>query len=727
MVNEQLAPARAVRRSSKNFRPDVEGLRAIAIVAVVAYHVGVPFVSGGFVGVVVFFVISGFLITGLLVKEATSTGHVDLSRFWARRARRLLPAATLVLAATALVSWWVIPKLDHVTVGWDIVSASFYVSNMRFAVQATDYLASDAAPSPVLHFWSLGVEEQFYVLWPLLLIALLAVSKRVGRIGVSRTMIATALAILGAGSLMLSLWLTVKVEPWAFFSMPTRGWEFAIGGLLAVGAPLLDRPNLTWQVPLGWLGGAVLLASIFFINAEMAYPGVAALFPVLGTAAVIAAGSRDQDRTRDSRAMAVGTPLSSWPMRAIGRLSYSWYLWHWPFLVLAASALGPLSLWFKIVLALLSLVVAALTFRFLENPLRLSPTLIADDRRSLRLGGALSVGAAALGVGLALLQGGGAFASGVTTTTAADEQAGRPAAPTASHSPSLAPISASSQSSQPAKPAVAVSWPTGPLTPDPQNARSDLPVTYSDGCHLAHADTQSPTCAFGDVGSKTRVVLIGDSHAAQWFPALEKLAREQHWELISDTKSGCPASDVTIFNRGLKRAYSECDQWRKNTLAAIAGEHPALVVAAGTRTASIVDRSSGQLIDPARAGAEWQAGWSRTLNELSHAGVSVAVLRDTPWPGKDMASCVAQNATNPSACDVTRAALDKRTYDVGMTNGVAGAHGVDLSDIICDATTCPATHGKYLVYRDTNHMTATFSEALEPYLAKRLIPLVKAN
>jgi peptidoglycan/LPS O-acetylase OafA/YrhL len=154
------------------------------------------------------------------------------------------------LAATALVSWWVIPKLDHVTVGWDIVSASFYVSNMRFAVQATDYLASDAAPSPVLHFWSLGVEEQFYVLWPLLLIALLAVSKRVGRIGVSRTMIATALAILGAGSLMLSLWLTVKVEPWAFFSMPTRGWEFAIGGLLAVGAPLFERPNVTWKLPL---------------------------------------------------------------------------------------------------------------------------------------------------------------------------------------------------------------------------------------------------------------------------------------------------------------------------------------------------------------------------------------------------------------------------------------------------------------------------------------------
>jgi peptidoglycan/LPS O-acetylase OafA/YrhL len=727
VVHEQLAPVRGARRSSsKNFRPDVEGLRAIAIVAVVAYHVGIPFVSGGFVGVDVFFVISGFLITGLLVKEATSTGRVNLSRFWARRARRLLPAATLVLAVTAIVSWWVIPKLDHVNVGWDIVSASFYVSNMRFAFQATDYLASDAAPSPVLHFWSLGVEEQFYVLWPLLLIVLLVIAKRTGRIGVSRTTIGAALAVLGVASFVLSLWLTVKVEPWAFFAMSTRGWEFAIGGLLAVAAPLLDRPHAAWKVPLGWVGGVVLIGSIFVINADMPYPGTAALFPVLGTAAIVAAGGRTDpyNSVAGSAPLSVAVPLSTWPMRAIGRLSYSWYLWHWPFLVLAASALGPLALWFKIVLALLSLVCAAVTFRFLENPVRMNQALIADDSRSLRLGGALSVAAAIMGVGLVLLPGGAALASDVTTTTAADEQAGRPAAPTATDSPATTPSDVASNSPQPV---AAPSWPSGALTPDPQNARSDLPATYSDGCHLAHADTQSPTCAFGDVGSKTRVVLIGDSHAAQWFPALEKLATAQHWELINDTKSGCPAPDVTIFNRGLKRSYTECDQWRKNTLAAITAEHPALVVAAGTRTESIVDRSTGQLIGPSKAGAEWQAGWSRTLDVLSRAGVTVAVLRDTPWPGKDMASCVAQNSTNPSACDVTRAALDKPIYDVGMTKGVARAHEVDLSDILCDKTTCPATHGKYLVYRDTNHLTATFAKALEPYLAKDLIPLVKSG
>jgi len=718
VAQDQLTHARS-RVQSAGFRPDVEGLRAIAILAVVSYHVGIPFISGGFVGVDVFFVISGFLITGLLVKEATDTGHIDLARFWARRARRLLPAATVVLVVTAVVSWWVIPILDHVTVGWDIASAAFYVSNMRFAFQATDYLASDAAPSPVLHFWSLGVEEQFYVLWPLLLLVMLAFKRR-SPLALSRTAIGVALGLLGVASFALSVWLTTNVEPWAFFSMPTRGWEFAIGGLLAVAGSSLGRFVGRWSALLGWLGGAVLVASILIINSDMPYPGFAAVFPVLGTAAIIAAGAVPGGA-------GVAGPLSAWPMRAIGRLSYSWYLWHWPFLVLAASALGPLSLWFKVALALLSLMLAGVTFRFIENPVRLNPRLVADNPRSLQLGGALSIGAAIAGLLLVFLPGGGALASGNTAPTGADEQVGRPSAPAASQAPSSAPTPNGSTPPQGSTASQVITWPSGPITPDPQNARGDLPITYSDGCHLAHGETQSPTCDFGDVGSKTRIVLIGDSHAAQWFPALEKLATVQHWQLISDTKSGCPAPDVTIFNRSLQRAYNECDQWRQNVLAAAIGMKPALVVAAGTRTESIVDRATGQLIDPAKAGAEWQAGWSRTLAKLSSAGVPVVVLRDTPWPGKDMASCVAQNMSNPSTCDVSRAALDKSIYDVGMTHGVPQAHGVDLSDIICDKTVCPATRGKYLVYRDTNHLTATFAKALEPYLAKRLIPLVNAH
>ena len=712
-------------RGSWTFRTDVEGLRAVAIAAVVGYHVGLPLFGGGFVGVDVFFVISGFLITGLLVVEATSTGHVSLSRFWARRARRLLPAATLVLALVALASWFAIPGIDHQSVGLDVVAAALYVANVRFAVQATDYLASDSAPSPVLHFWSLGVEEQFYVLWPLLIIAAAAFltwrrsrsrAAATATRSVSRGPLAAVLAVLGVASFLLSLRLTARIEPWAVFSMPTRAWEFAIGGLVSIGAVEIARLPVAVRRGLGWLGGGVLLGSVVLLSSDLPYPGTAALWPVLGTAAVIAAGARSGDR-------AAGVPalLSWWPMRALGRLSYSWYLWHWPVLVLAASVLGDLGVPQRLGLALLALVPAALAHRVVERPLHHLPSLVASTRRSLSLGAALSAGAALTGAALALSTGGGALASGLVVLGAADEQTGR--GPAALASPPTPSPSRPTSSSSPST--TAVGWPSGPLTPSPSQARGDLPVIYADGCHLTKSQTTHGTCAFGDTASSTDVVLVGDSHAAQWFPALESLAVTHHWRLLVRTKSGCPAPDVTIYDRALKRAYDECDTWRAEVLAEIAQTHPALVVATGTRTDSLVDRSTGSRIDPSAAPAEWQAGWSRTLAALQRDGVTTAILRDTPWPGRDVPSCVQQHRASPSACDLSRSALDSPVYDVGMATGVAVAHGVDLTSVICDPTRCPVTRGRYLVYRDTSHLTATFARALAPYLGQRLAPLVR--
>jgi hypothetical protein len=275
-----------------------------------------------------------------------------------------------------------------------------------------------------------------------------------------------------------------------------------------------------------------------------------------------------------------------------------------------------------------------------------------------------------------------------------------------------------------------ITWPTGTLTPDPTAARADLPKIYANGCHLPRGDiAPKDGCAFGDTGSATTVVLIGDSHAASWFPALEKLAERNKWRLLSWTKSGCPAPDVTVYQRKLSRPYDECDAWRATVLDRLtSSDKPALVVAAGTRTESLVDRASGTPLEgTGRSGAEWQAGWDRTLARLTGAGVRVAVMRDTPWPGKDMAVCVGQNRSNPSACDVTRDALDDTKYDVGMAGKHDGATGVDLSDVICDKDRCPATHGKYLVYRDTDHLTATFSAALAPYLNTQLVPLLPTN
>jgi peptidoglycan/LPS O-acetylase OafA/YrhL len=703
---------------SWRFRPDVEGLRAIAIVAVVGYHVGLPGFGGGFVGVDVFFVISGFLITGLLVAEVRRDGHVSLSRFWARRARRLLPAATLVLAVVALLSWFALPRLDHRNVGLDIVAAALYVSNIRFAGQATDYLAAEAAPSPVLHFWSLGVEEQFYLVWPLLVLAVALLARRRGRHGaasggVRRSHLAVALAVLGVASFVLSLRLTERSEPWAFFGMPTRAWEFALGGLLAIGAVELGRlPSVVRRLA-GWLGGAVLLGSVVLVDAERPYPGTQALWPVLATTALIVAGTTSGDR-------AVGVPrvLTTWPMRAVGRLSYSWYLWHWPALVLALAVWGELGTPALLAIALLMLVPSVLSYRFVEQPVRHAPSLVADPRRSLLLGLVLSAAAALCGGLLAVIPGGGMLAS-ATPVAVVDVDGGRGAAP-AAPAPSPTPSTTESGPGEPQ----AVVWPTGPLTPDPTEARDDLPAIYSDGCHLSISATESPTCDYGATGSATTVVLLGDSHAAQWFPTLRRLAEANDWRLLVRTKSGCPAPDVTILQRRLSRAYDECDTWRAAVLDELARTRPALVVAAGTRTDSLVDRRTGDPIAAADAGDEWKAGWRRTLTPLEKAGVTVAVLRDTPWPGTDMAACVARNESQPSACDVSRKALDSPAYDVRTTAGSPTAHGVDLSDVICDADRCPATRGKYLVYRDTDHLTATFARALAPYLGEQLAPLL---
>ncbi len=708
------------------FRADVEGLRAVAIAAVVGYHVGLPFLPGGFVGVDVFFVISGFLITGLLVREVTTTGRVSLTRFWARRARRLLPAATLVLAVVTGLAYFVLPALDHGIVGADVVSAAFYVSNMRSAVQATDYLASDANPSPVLHFWSLGVEEQFYLVWPLLiLVTALVLARRRRRIAiesagdwrVSRLHLAVVLVVLAVASFALSLRLTERIEPWAFFGMPTRAWEFAVGGLVAIGTAGLSRLPALVRRASGVLGIAVLVGSVALINAEVPYPGTAALWPVLATGVIIASGSAPSDHGGGAPRL-----LSWWPMRALGRLSYSWYLWHWPALVLTASLWGVMGVPARVVVALLALVPSALAYRFIERPLHHHPALVRSTRGSLGLGGSLSAAAAIVGLVLMVFPGGGALASATALPTAADEQVGRGPASTAGPDE---PANAGSGTGEATASPAAIVWPTGALTPTPATARADLPIIYGDGCHLTAPAVAYPPCHFGDTQSKITIVLFGDSHAAQWFPTLEAIAIEHHWLVVSRTKSGCPAPDVTIYQRNLKRAYDECDTWRASVLAELSGpDKPTLVIATGTRTESLVDRSTGDRMAASAAGAEWKAGWTRTLAAFAASDVHVAVLRDTPWPGADIPVCVSSHLSAPRVCDVALDALDSPAYDIEMTAGSPTAHGVDLTDILCDSRGCPATLGKYLVYRDTSHLTATFARALTPYLYRALAPLL---
>ncbi len=353
------------------FRSDIEGIRGLAVLAVVLFHAGLAGIVGGFVGVDVFFVISGFLITGLLLREHERTGRIGLVGFYARRARRLLPAAIFVLVATLVISLNLVAPLDRPAVGLDGAAAALSIGNVRFALAAGDYFTSVAAPSPFLHFWSLAVEEQFYLVWPALILL-------VARGAHARRRVLIALVALVAVSFAANLVLTDAAANWAFYSLPTRAWQLGLGGLLAVGAGALARVPDRLVGLSGWLGLAAIVVAMLVFDSSLAYPGAAALVPTIGAAALIAGGSR---------ALGPGRLLSVGPLRFLGRISYSLYLVHWPIFVLAPFVIGDPNDMARAGLVGLSIAVAFAIWALVENPLRRGlPNFALRPRRSASFG-----------------------------------------------------------------------------------------------------------------------------------------------------------------------------------------------------------------------------------------------------------------------------------------------------------------------------------------------------
>ncbi|WP_306215369.1 acyltransferase family protein [Actinoplanes sp. RD1] len=643
-------------------RKDIEGLRAVAVLLVVAYHCGLPFVSGGYVGVDVFFVISGFLITGLLLREVHSSGRISLPRFYARRAMRLLPASALVVVATVAAAALWLPPLRLTGILSDALHTSIYAMNYRLAAIGTDYLQAEADPSPLQHFWSLAVEEQFYLLWPVLILLL------------HRRFLKSALVLLTAGSFALSLWQTEASAGWAYFGIHTRAWELGVGALLALGAVKLPR----WCVPLGLI--AIVTAAVCY-TPQTPFPGYAALLPVLGTAAVIAGGT-------GRSAGLLGAAL----FQSIGRLSYSWYLWHWPVLLIAPYALGrPLAAWENILAALGALILAALTFALVENPIR----HLARDRpwRGLLAGLGISLLCAALCVGI---------------TTAA----GRLHSSTTVAAPQATAANLRQLLTQPDR-----AVPSN-LTPALEKAAKDKPRFYREGCSGAFADAEvKKPCAYGDLASDTTVVLMGDSHAGHWFPALEAAALREHWKLVVVNKSACTVADSLIFLPELKREFTECVRWRRDALAYVRSLRPAKVVLASTYPNSELLGVEGTQEEA------WVAGWRKSLRAVAGKGTRVYFVNDTPWMAGNTPECLSAHPGDPASCGRARdqaIAKQKRRDLVMATAREEGATVVDPSPWFCTDTFCPAVVGNVLVYKDQHHVTTAYSRLLGPWLAEEL-------
>jgi peptidoglycan/LPS O-acetylase OafA/YrhL len=710
----------------RGFRPDIEGLRAVAVLAVVLYHAAVPGLAGGFVGVDVFFVVSGFLITGLLWREVVSTGTVRLARFYGARARRLLPAAVTVLVVVAAASAWWMPLLQAPTVLRDVLASAVYAGNYRFALRGMDYLAADTPTSPVQHYWSLGVEEQFYLLWPALLIGAGWLGSWVvgphqrpetGGLawrGPAVTPAVLALTSVTVMSFAVALQWTRVAPPWAFFSLPSRAWELAIGGLVALSAPMWRRMPSLLAAMLGWVGLALILAGCVRFGSSTPYPGTAALVPVLGTALVIAAGCAQPHG-------GVGTALSLWPLQQVGRYSYSWYLWHWPVLVLAPLMLGhALELRTALVAVVISAGLAALTTHAIEDPIRFAPFLRRSPAGSIVVGGGTTAVAVAVSV-LCLVAvpvpvGTGAPArtprlSVAAPPTSAAPSSGAQTMPT--HAAPQSPVEALTTQIQDAVAASAdIEAVPANLTPSLADAATDQAVPFRDDCLLDWTRVHQGACAYADKASPTTVALIGDSHATQWFPALNQIARQQQWRLETLTKKLCPLLlDLPIRSPQLERKYTECQQWRSEILDRIQAERPVLVILAMTRR-------YGQDFSFTTYGSQWLDSLTLTVADIRATGAAVLVLGPIPDPLTSVPTCLSMHLDSASACvpDRTKAINAAGITAEEAATAAGGGYYADLTDLFCTTTRCPVIVGNTLVFRDDNHLTTSYAELLAPVL-----------
>ncbi|MCV7347663.1 acyltransferase family protein [Mycolicibacterium rhodesiae] len=691
-----------------HFRPDIEGLRAVAVIAVVLFHAAVPGISGGFVGVDVFFVISGFLITGLLWRKASTTGGVRLRSFYGARARRLLPASAMVAIITVTVSAILMNPLQIRAVIQACIASALYVSNIWFSGQETGYFAS-RDPSPFLHYWSLGVEEQFYLVWPVLILGtawLVRLFRRRSRTEATRSLwpYLTVLTVTTIVSFSVCLAVTKAWPEPAFYLMPNRAWQLGLGGVVALTAGYWRRLDARFAAAIGLAGLALILAACTLLTPDTPYPGTAALVPTLGAALVITAGCA-------TPTAGCGRLLGLAPMRAIGQISYSWYLWHWPVLILTPIALGhPLGLPARLAAAAVSAVLAALTLRYLENPLRFSPGIRNSPWRSLGLG-ALST-ALAVTVSSALLFvipspiGRGAPATPLVITAPTIP----PGAPISAYDTAVHNVFAQVHAAV-AESANLTAVPVN-LTPPLADANSKGIKTFiADTCFSTINQVAQPECASGDLASPETVALIGDSHAAMFNPAFGQIANQRHWRLESLSKRGCPMLDLPLEIPDPTREYRECAVWRTAIMSRLRTEHPRLIVLSLQRNYSGVYK--GQSFTP--FDPIWLASLTRLIGDLRSTGAQVLVLGPIPIPQTDVPECLASHLTVAAACALSPLSQSGISAEkVAAT--AAGGYYADLTDLFCTNNRCPVIIGNTLVYFDISHLTAEYSRILAPVM-----------
>ncbi|QGH68966.1 acyltransferase family protein [Pseudactinotalea sp. HY158] len=665
------------------FRPDVHALRALAVALVVAFHVAPTFFPGGYVGVDVFFVISGFLITGIMLREARDADRISLIRFYSRRARRILPAATTTIVVTVAAGLLLLPPMRWEGLARHALGSSLFFENWLLASESVDYLAEGQAPSLFQHYWSLSVEEQYYLVWPLVFLLLIGLAGRRG--WRHRHAIGAILATVTLAGLVLSIVITSSGEPSAYFVTPTRIWELSAGGLLA--CILTQERNRSR--PAATAGGfALILLAMLTFSGTTAFPGIAAVVPVLGSLLVIAGGIGPRRQSL----------FTSRPVTWLGDVSFSLYLWHWPVVVLLAALWPASPAWLRALAVLvLAGILAHLCRQWIELPFISGRLRTLSPRRVLITGTtAITVGVCAASVGFITLD-----ARTAAMAASAEQLATSPP-------PGMGAASIFSQDYR----EFAAGAPIGVIVPSPIDARSELPEGAEGRCKSTMSADTTPVCEFGDVDSAFTVALVGDSHIEQYLPAFQQLAGEYDWHVVTYFHSSCPwstAQRVSDADRG-----GPCLEANEQTLAALAELRPDLMVTSSRTALPFVQNES--VPDPV-------TGFREAWTSVTALGIPVAVIADNPLmlPSDATNECVSEHLDDPEQCERSRdESMPQDWQRPALSTPQSGVSFIDLTDRYCTRAVCPAVAGSTLIYRDEQHVTPAFMRTLTPYIHSAL-------